>query len=308
VERNSDVIVAGDIYIDLILSGFTSLPELGKEVFATGLRREIGAGTSITACGLAKLGLAVEAIAVVGHDIGNWVVDELRRVRVSTDRIVFHPSEPTALSVVATTPSDRAFFSYPGANWGFASHFARLSNAGSLNRTRHLHLAYAPDLGSAAKLFQTLRESGPTLSLDVGWHEDWLSDHRALSALSLLDLFFPNEAEARRITGESDPLKMLQVFETAGLKCVALKLGPNGAALLHNGEILFGPAISVDPVDTTGAGDCFDAGFLYAWLNGESPQVCLQIANICAALSTEAYGGIAGFPAAERLRTELAKG
>jgi len=141
--------------------------------------------------------------------------------------------------------------------------------------------------------------------VDAGWHEEWLSDPRALPMICAIDLFFPNHPEAARMTGEREPEKILRRFECAGLKRVALKLGSRGAALLWDGEICFVPRIPVTVRDTTGAGDCFDAGFLHAWLAGEDPWQCLRVANICGALSTEAYGGIAGFPTPERLTQAL---
>jgi sugar/nucleoside kinase (ribokinase family) len=75
--------------------------------------------------------------------------------------------------------------------------------------------------------------------------------------------------------------------------------------LLNDGAIHVGAAPAVTPVDTTGAGDCFDAGFLHAWLAGRPAEACLRMANICGALSTEAYGGIAGFPSRERVEREM---
>jgi sugar/nucleoside kinase (ribokinase family) len=98
---------------------------------------------------------------------------------------------------------------------------------------------------------------------------------------------------------------MLQRFAGAGAPCVALKLGPEGSAILHKGAVLRAGPRKTTPVETTGAGDCFDAGFLYAWLRGETPARCLAAGNICGALSTQAYGGIAGFPSHERLMMEL---
>ena len=120
-----------------------------------------------------------------------------------------------------------------------------------------------------------------------------------------VDIFFPNETEARRITGEDDPERCLRRFAEAGLKRVALKLGASGAALLWEGSVLFGAPHPAPSVDTTGAGDCFDAGFLHAWLRRKTPEAILQTANICGALCTEKYGGIAGFPNAARLKHEL---
>ena len=88
----------------------------------------------------------------------------------------------------------------------------------------------------------------------------------------------------------------------AGARGAAIKLGARGAAMLHCGEYLeLAPPEQPDVVDTTGAGDCFDAGFLYAWLNGGAAAECLRVGNLCGALSTRALGGIAGFPQREEL-------
>ena len=95
---------------------------------------------------------------------------------------------------------------------------------------------------------------------------------------------------------------MLRWFADAGLGRVALKLGARGAALLWDGQVEFSAGLGVKTVDTTGAGDCFNAGFLHSWLQGDQPEICLRAANICGALSTEAYGGVAGAPGAARLK------
>ncbi len=183
-----------------------------------------------------------------------------------------------------------------------------VATAELLDDVRHVHLAYAPDIEFATDLFDRFHAQGCTLSFDVGWHEDWLTHRNAFAVLKHVDIFFTNEFEARCMTGEEDPAKILEAFSTAGLKCVAVKLGSRGAAWLWEGEHFFAAAYPMTPLDTTGAGDCFDAGFLHAWMNRESPETCLRTANICGAISTEAYGGIAGFPAPERLKQELLKG
>src|SRR5204862_6920381 len=126
-----------------------------------------------------------------------------------------------------------------------------------------------------------------------------------LAALRWIDIFLPNEIEAARLTGETDPEQCLQKLAAAGVKRVALKLGARGAALLWDGKILFDAPPAVTPVDPTGAGDCFDAGLLHTWLKGASPAQLLRAGNICGACSTEALGRIAGFPSAARLGREL---
>jgi sugar/nucleoside kinase (ribokinase family) len=179
--------------------------------------------------------------------------------------------------------------------------------SGGLANARHFHLNWAPDLATASDLFIAIRRQGCSISLDVGWHEEWLSDPRALALLPLIDIFFPNEVEANRMTGEKDPAKMLRRMASAGAQRVALKLGADGAALLWDGDIFEIKACPVRAIDTTGAGDCFNAGFLHFWLRGESPLSCLRAGNFCGGASTEQAGGVSGFPDAERVKLELAR-
>jgi ribokinase len=300
-----DVLVAGELFVDLILSGFKFWPRLGQEAFARHFHREIGGGAAITACGLAKLGLRVGVLGAVGTDAGEWVTEQFKTRSVDTSAIRLDCMEPTAFTVVASLPEDRAFLSYPGANRLFAGVLAEAAARQHLYGARHVHLACSPRIDTTPDVLSSLRDTGCSLSLDVGWHEDWLKDPGSLAKLPLIDLFFPNEVEAMRMTGEGHPEQILRCFALAGVKRVALKLGARGAALLWDGEMFFIGPHPVTPLDSTGAGDCFDAGFLYAWLKGESPETCLRTANVCGALSTEAFGGIAGFPSPEHLEREL---
>lgn len=300
-----DVVVAGELYADLIMGGFDVWPQPGREAFATEFRREIGGGAAITACGLATLGTSTALFGIAGSDSHSWIAARLAEKGVDTAMVAADANEPTGISVAVTAPHDRAFFTYLGANQGFPAALARAAATMQFACARHLHLAYAPPWDIAAGLFDTIHRNGCTLSLDAGWHEDWLADPRALGILRKVDVFFPNEAEAARMTGETEPARILQRFADAGAPSVALKLGQDGSALLHQGAVLRAGPRKVLPVDTTGAGDCFDAGFLHAWLRGEAPGRCLAAGNICGALSTQGFGGIAAFPSPERLLKEL---
>ena len=295
-----DIMVAGELYADLILSGFEFWPSPGQEAFAKTYHREVGGGAANTACGMAKLGSRAAVLGVIGAD-GDWLIDRLHQNGVDTAQIARDSSEPTAFTVAVSTPQERSFFTYLGANRGFPSALAEAAAANHLSRARHVHLAFAPDLDTAADLFAAIRRNGCTVSLDVGWHEPWLRDPRMRDILPLLDGFFPNETEAHAITGLQDPEENLRWFQEAGVRRVALKLGARGAALLWDGDIRFAAPLPVTPIDTTGAGDCFNAGLLHSWLRGDPPEVALNVANICGALSTEAYGGVAGVPDARRL-------
>ena len=306
--RELDVIVAGEIYIDLILSGFDIWPQLGQEAFAKEYRREVGGGTAITACGLGKLGVRTAVFAAVGSEGGEWVARRLADCQVDTERLQYDAAEPTGFTLVATTAHDRAFITYSGANRRFEIAVKTAARVGEFKAARHVHVACAPSLDkdhdSAGTLIE-IRSNGCTVSLDTGWHESWLTDPRAMDIIRQADIFFPNEVEASRLTQKTEARAMLEEFDRQGIRCVALKLGCQGSALLSNGEITFAPGIAVEPMDTTGAGDCFNAGFLYAWLNRKSAMECLRAANICGALSTEQYGGLNGFPKLADLELQM---
>lgn len=300
-QKNWDVITVGDVFVDIVMSGFATMPKLGEEVECERLQYEAGGGAAITACGLAKLGCKTALLAVVGKDDSDGFRHRLEDCGVDVSHLVLHESEPTATTVSVSTNVDRAFFTYRGANTMLPEMFADTTFRQTMRQARHVHLANAIAPQTLMELAHELHEAGTTLSVDVGWSEVWLRDEQSLHALQTVDLFFPNEREAEMMTGQTAPKAMLQVFTDAGLQTVALKLGANGSALLHEGTFYFSAPHNVTPLDTTGAGDCFDAGFLFAWLSGKSPTECLRIANICGALSTRASGGIAGFPQCDEL-------
>ena len=295
--RPLDVMVVGDLFAELVMSGFSSWPgRAGEELFAERFCREIGGGAAITACGLAKLGAQVGVVGVVGESDGQWLIDRLESRGVNTSAIQRSSREPTAVTVSISSATDRTFFTYMGANRDLPANLQQSASRGDFAKARHIHLAFAPKPAEVDNLFRAVISQGCTLSVDVGWHPEWLSDTHSREALHSVNIFFPNEREAALMTGETEPRRILEAFEEMGLRTVALKLGPAGAGLLYDGTITFCEPITVQSVDTTGAGDCFDAGFLYAWLRGDNPQDCLKAGTVCGALSTRSLGGIDGFP------------
>ena len=305
LRKTWDVVVVGDFFVDEILSGFYSLPKLGEEAFARHFRREIGGGAAITACGLGKLGLNVAVLGVIGAEDGEWLVRRLIDGGVNAAGLEHHPNMPTGRTISVSTREDRAFFSYYGANERLPYLLRSADARKVMARARHVHFACAPDHNLDAGLFPELRKRKCRISIDVGWHPSWLTQARNFEMLRESDLFLPNAREGELITGETEPYKVLRALHERGLRGVGLKLGGKGAALLwRNKELLCDP-YPVENVDTTGAGDCFDAGFIYAWLRGDSPQNCLEIANVCGALSTRDLGGIAAFPGPGELQEAL---
>lgn len=301
MNKQFDVITVGDVFTDIVLSGFTVWPQPGEEAFADALRREAGGGAAITACGLARLGLRTALLAMVGQD-SEWLLARLAGCGVAEELIHRSGDDYAGLTVSVSTREDRAFFTYQGTNLALPALLAGNADIRrELTRARHVHIAFpiAPEL--LVMTAEMLHAAGSTLSLDVGWQADWLQDARNLAALREVDWFMPNDREAAAMTGETEPESMLRAFAAARARGVALKLGAAGSACLLHDEILFAAAVRVDPLDTTGAGDCFDAGFLAAWLAGAAPLACLRAGNCCGALSTRGLGGIETFPTREEL-------
>jgi ribokinase len=154
-----EVIVAGELFVDLILSGFDFWPQPGQEAFAREFRREVG-GAAITACGLARLGSSVSMFGVLGKDDGEWVAQRMGECGVATDDLIFDPSQPTAFSVAISRSEDRTYLTFPGANRGFGEALTKAVRSGLFARARHVHLACAPDLSTASELLGALRRNG----------------------------------------------------------------------------------------------------------------------------------------------------
>ena len=300
-----DVLVIGDLFVDLVMSGFTTWPNPGEEAFAERFCREIGGGAAITACGLAKLGSKVDVLGSVGAEDGQWMLERLAACGVATRWVHLSQHQPTAVTVSVSGPRERAFLTYMGANGELPELLRAAATQDRFSHVCHVHLACAPDPTSLSILIEEITRKGCSVSVDAGWHPEWLSNPRVIEALRHVDIFFPNLREASRMTQETDPRRILEVFRTTGFRTVAMKLGVQGAALLSDGSVLFQEPYSVKSVDTTGAGDCFNAGFLSGWLCGDPPQTCLRAGVACGSLSTRSLGGIKGFPSREELDTTI---
>jgi len=259
----------------------------------------IGSSSVIFACGAARLGLRVAMAGVVGDDaLGRFMLGAMAERGIETGAVRIDPAVPTGASVILSGPTDRAILTARGT--------MPLLRAGDVPpalvaRARHLHVgsfflldAARPDLPA---LFAAARAGGATTSLDCNWdpREGWDGGIRAL--LAETNVFLPNAAEATRLTGIADVEAAARALVALGPRVVAVKLGADGAlAVTADGAAARCPVLAIDPVDTTGAGDSFDAGFLAGWLAGRSLAACLALGVACGSLSTRGVGGTAAQP------------
>jgi sugar/nucleoside kinase (ribokinase family) len=288
------ILVVGELNVDLVLQGYHAFPRPGREVLVDDFVMTLGSASAICAMGLRRLGGAVAFLGVVGADPwGDYCVETLRAAGVDVTRVVRKPTLKTGVTVSITSPRDRALVSYLGAIGALqggdvpSSAFVGFS---------HLHVSsYFLQQGlrpACASLFARAHALGLTTSLDPGFdpREEWGSD--LAETLREVDVFFPNEVELRGLSGGLEGEDALRRLGN-GHTLIVAKLGTAGCLALENGHPIAVPAFRADPVDTTGAGDSFDAGFLTAWLDGQPLRECLRWGAACGALSTRGLGGTA---------------
>ena len=294
-----DVAVVGEIYIDHIFTGFTAWPQPGEEAFARHYYREIGGGAANTACALGRLGRTVNLIGAIGASDSEWFEERLLEFGVASDGIR-KAKGSTGVTASVSMLNDRSFFTYVGENGRLMDILRSDAILDSLKSARHVHFALPLDHGLAAVLLPALRAAGCTTSLDVGFQPAWLSSSMTLDTCRATDYFLPNEREALLLSG-GGATNYLAFAEENGLRAPLIKLGSRGAAMKVNGTFYEVASPVVDVIDTTGAGDAFDAGFIDAVLDDADPVHCLRRACICGGLSTRLAGALQGLPFREEI-------
>jgi sugar/nucleoside kinase (ribokinase family) len=288
-----DVVVVGEINADLILRGNVE-PVFGQvEQLVDDANLVIGSSAAIFACGLARLGLRTTLIGKVGDDIfGKFMIDALNAKRVDTSGVIASPEISTGLSVILAKGEDRAILTYLGSIP--AMNYSEI-DLSLMSSSRHLHLGSFFMLDNLRadipRLFQTAKRMGLTVSMDTNYDpaENW--DNGLEEAIKYIDLLLPNDREAKAIAGENDLHRAMDIL-IQKVPLLAVKRGEQGGMVkIGSGKILEQRAISVEVVDTVGAGDSFDAGFIYGYLNRWDLDRTLKLAVSCGSLSTRKAGG-----------------
>lgn len=258
------------------------------------IEQHLGGNGSNTSYGLAKLGAPVRLLGQVGDDdFGRRVMAKLREAGVDCTAVVTGEAA-TACTVVLVKPDgSRAFLHCPGASlaafaepivFGAGYNHFHLANLYSLPRMRQ----------HAAANVENAHFAGLTTSMDTGWDSrgEWMTVLKP--CLPHVDLLFVNHSESRWLTGHEDPRGAAKVFRELGARTVIVKLGARGCALFGDGLDETVPGFSVNVVDTTGAGDCFAAGFLTALYRGMDIVQAARFANAVGALGVQKLGGVEG--------------
>lgn len=305
--KKYDVVVIGELNVDLILNKATVFPELGKEILAPQMDLVLGSSSAIFASNISCLGATVAFIGKTGVDLfGDFVINSLSSKGVDTGGIVQDKSCNTGATVVVNFNEDRAMITHPGAMEHFAGDEV---NWDIIRQSRHLHIssyfmqaALRKDIGD---IFRKAKQLGLTTSFDPQWDpaERWEIDlDRVLSGV---DLFFPNESEVLSITQTSNIEDTLQKVKPSGT-AIVIKQDSRGSTIIQNGISSSLPAfLNKEVVDAIGAGDSFNAGFVYQFLQNKPLEYCQRFGSMIAALSTTAAGGTGAFSDRQEVFTIL---
>lgn len=299
IMSDCDVLVLADYFCDLIITGLPEPPRLGTDMFGEGMDIMPG-GAYILATALHRLGVRTRWMARLGNDLfSNFILAEAKREGLDTSLFQMFDYPLRSVSVSFSFVHDRGFISYMDP-------FPDTPAEGIIATRKPRWVVNAPFDGSlqANQFVDFIHLNGGRVFTDCQYVTTTLDEPGLTDLLRKVDVFAPNQTEARQLTGEDDPARAAsRLAEFSPL--VIVKAGRQGAFAQAGGRTWHSPALEVDVVDTTGAGDSFNAGFLAAHLRGEPIETCLRYGNICGGLSTTQRGGTAAAPTLVELEKYL---
>ena len=302
------VVTLGDINIDIIAS-IPRYPSPGGDGLAERAEVHSGGSAANTATVLANFGVDVSIIGRVGRDVfAEQALACLAEAGVDLSCVQRDEKAITGIMFIPVTPDgERTLFGYRGANSRLEP---ALLDEGYIAQADVFHLSgYAllaePQRSAVRRAVEMAHRAGVTISLDVGLQAAVKATEEVKALSPLVDLIFPNQAEAKHLTGSSDVREVVRALLNYGIETVALKLGERGCAVGSEGEIFSVPAFAVEVQDTTGAGDSFDAGFILGRLGGLDVRESAILANALGALAASAVGAGDALPGPEKARVLL---
>jgi sugar/nucleoside kinase (ribokinase family) len=304
MEKLYDVLVIGELNVDLILDEIEKFPEVGKEVLAQKMTLTLGSSSAIFASNISSLGARVAFLGKIGRDkFGEVVLDSLRENHVDVSMIRIDEQLGTGATVILNVDEDRANTTYPGAMDYLTIHDISTED---LQKAQHVHFSsyfLQPGMwNDLGKLFRMARQLELTTSFDMQWDpkETWKLDIE--DVLPHVNIFLPNEKELMFLTnkkGLKDAIEYIQKYTDI----LVVKRGNKGSLVVHKGKVTeLPPYLNNNVVDAIGAGDSFNAGFIYKYIQGKELSECQKFGNLTGAISTTATGGTTAFKDYESFR------
>lgn len=302
--HNKRLLVVGELNVDIILNGIQGFPELEKEKLAESMTISLGSSSAIMAANSSILGTETSFCGIAGDDsFGNFIIDELQSKGVDTEYIQKWKDQKTGATIVMNYGAERANISYCGTMELLKMEAIPWHQLSSFH---HLHISsiflqkrLRKYIGSILKRAKNM---GLTTSLDIQWdpEEKWDFDYR--KHLPLTDIFLPNKKELLALTQCPDIESALDELKPYA-HCIAVKLGEEGSVGHTKEQTVYRPAYKNPKyVDSIGAGDSFNAGFINQFLKGAELSRCLEYGNLMGALNTTAEGGTGAFDSLQGVR------
>ena len=292
-----DIAIAGEVNLDLILYGLEQSLPLDREILASGFEMTLGSSSAILAHNLAVLGTRVGFITRTGNDdMARIAMERLSESGVDLSRCTRGPaSSKTGVTILLAHGHSRRILTYPGVMFEMTVDDLDIDYLAS---ARHFHLSslfLQKGLHAGLpRLFQELKRRGLTISLDTNDDPDDQWDGILHELLPAVDILLPNSDELLRIA-HCDTVEASLDALSSTVPLIAVKCGRHGAIVQQGDRRYAIDPVAVEPVDTIGAGDSFNAGFLSAWLKGASPEQAAAAGNVTGALSTQRPGGTEAF-------------
>jgi sugar/nucleoside kinase (ribokinase family) len=287
----------GELNVDIILHNLRVFPEVGREVLCENMVMTLGSSSAIFARNIASLGAKVAFLGKTGKDeFGEYVIQELKKKDIDVSMIVRDKRLKTGATVVLAVLEDRANITYPGA----MDHLTiKDISEDKLRNARHLHFSSCfmqpgikEDLG---EMFRMAKKSGLTTSFDMQWDPYGRWELKNEEILPYVDIFLPNEKELLALTAKKNIADAIDSIKGL-VKTMIVKRGRRGCLLYYQNRISeFSAYLNEQVVDTVGAGDSFNAGFIFKYIRHAGIEECVRYGNLMGAISTTAAGGVKAF-------------
>lgn len=307
-----DVVCVGILVADAIAKTVDKIPETGKLDLINQLDLYTGGCAVNSGIALAKIGLNAAIIGKIGNDgFGKFVLATLKDERVNVEGLVIDENESTSASVVLVDSSgERSFLHCLGANASFNDDDV---NYGIIADSKIVFIAGTMlmpgfDGEPCARVLKKSKEMGKITALDTAWDSKGRWMEVLKPCIPYIDIFMPSYEEAVQLSKKTEPEDIADVFLGMNIETVVVKLGKNGCFIKNaKGEKYLIPTYEdIKPVDTTGAGDSFAAGFLTGISKGLGLYESGKLANAVGTHCVMKVGASTGIKSYEEIRKFMA--